>query len=331
MPRPLRNLLTRLHKWASRQDENFVSEVFAFLLQQLLEEEPEAAVRLLNQMTNGFFNLTPPEAGAVEVRTQVVLGEGRPDLEIRTSRQLAYIEVKVEAEVNLEQLARYRRMLGESGAQSTALVLLTRYPITLPEADERPDFAVRWFQIAEWINEQRGTHAFKPVSGYLVEQFLDFLGEKNMIMEQVTWELAGGIRALRTLVDMLLEAAAACAVRARQSASPTYMGIELERPRYCAGIYFDRPEFLVFETHYQKVDPALAARLGVAGVYEWESEPGHGWRRELSLESEEVHFFARSKASQLQLLENFLRECLTTVRQIEIKQTEPIPAPDESA
>jgi hypothetical protein len=63
------NLLVRLHKWAHRQDENFLTETFAYVIQYLIEEEPQAAAGLLRSLTDGFLDLQPKEARAVTVRT----------------------------------------------------------------------------------------------------------------------------------------------------------------------------------------------------------------------------------------------------------------------
>jgi len=49
----------------------------------------------------------------------------------------------------------------------------------------------------------------------------------------------------------------------------------------------------------------------------------------LDLDSEVVHFFARSKLSQMQCLEEFLRECLTQARSIETPDQPPIHADPE--
>lgn len=324
------NLLARLHKWAHRQDENFITEAFAHLLQHLLDEEPEAGVHILEAVTGGFIRLKQEEARSVELRTQIVLSEGRPDLEIRTPKQLVYVEVKAESEVNPEQLRRYRRLLADSGVLSTALVLLTRYPVILAEGDEQPDTFVRWYHVAEWLEQESNRYRFRPVSSYLVNQFLGFLGARNMVMGQVTYEIFGGVRALRTFTDMLCEAAAACGLQALPSARPDYMGIKiganLKKPDYYLGIYFDRPEVLVFQTDYRKVDPEAAARLGIEGVAEWPTKQGHYWQRELNLQSEETAFSVRTKARQLQLLEKFLGACLDTVRRIEIHDETETPA-----
>src|SRR5262249_43504142 len=87
---------------------------------------------------------------------------------------------------------------------------------------------------------------------------------------------------------------------------------------YWLGVCYEWPEILQFATENRPVDPQAATRLALTGVYEWEDGTGHGWHRNLHLDSEEVHFFARSRASQLRLLETFLHESLEMVRRIEL-------------
>jgi hypothetical protein len=144
-----------------------------------------------------------------------------------------------------------------------------------------------------------------------------------MTMSQVTWELPGGVRALRSLTDMLYEAAKSCGVQAQPWGSRDWMGVNLEGRQYSAGIYFTRPEALRFETFYRRVDQDKVARVGLGTVWEWQNKGGFGWFREMNLESEDVHFFARSKPSQMQLLEAFLRECLEIVKKVELPAEPP--------
>jgi hypothetical protein len=330
MALPENNLLVRLHKWAHRQDENFITEAFAHLLQHLLAEEPEAAIRILEAITGGFFRLTIQEARSVNIRTQIILSEGTPDLEIRTSTQLAFLECKSESPADPEQLVRYRRLLAKSGMTSTALILLTRYAVILPQGTKAPDKFVRWYNVAEWLEQESTRYQFKPVSRYLVDQFLGFLGARNMSMGQVTWEMAGGARSLRTLTDMLCEAASACGLQAAPAGSWEYIGAKigsnLKRPDYYLAIYLDKPEILYFETDYRSVDPECAAQLGLENIEEWPNGKGHSWIKELNLQSEETAFFVRTKARQMQLLEEFLRSCLDTVKRIESPTRDTSPA-----
>jgi len=319
MPPPSNNLLLRLHKWAWRQDENFLTEAFAHLLQYLLENEPEAAVGLIKALTKGAIDIPAAEARLVALRTQALSAEGIPDLELRTTTHLAYFEVKGESATGTTQLSRYRKLLQESELPNRALVLLTRYPASLsPEEENAEAILARWYQVAECLMLESGHYVFKPISSFLVNQFLTFLGARNMSIGQVTWEFSGGIRALRSLTDMLYEAASSRDPRAQIIGTKRYMGVYLNKRAYWIGVYFDQQELLFFETYNQPVNKDSAETLGVGTVYEWSSGNGFGWKRELKLESEEVHFFARSKANQMQVLENYLRECLELVKKIEL-------------
>lgn len=133
------NLFLRLHKWASRQDENFLTESLAVVLEQLLVPAPAVGTRLVSQLTRGFIDFAPEDASAIELRTQVEALQGRPDLEIRTPRHLVWVEVKAESELRTGQLAGYRVLLGESGVAPTQLVLLTRYPESFKPGEAHPD------------------------------------------------------------------------------------------------------------------------------------------------------------------------------------------------
>src|ERR1043166_4344652 len=139
MNSPANNLFLRLHKWASRQDENFLTESLAVVLEQLLVLAPAVGTRLVARLTGGFIDLPAEDASAIEIRTQVETATGRPDLEIRTPYRLTWVEVKAESELRVGQLAGYRVLLGESGFAETSLVLLTRYPEVFKPGDTRPD------------------------------------------------------------------------------------------------------------------------------------------------------------------------------------------------
>src|SRR5881628_2294936 len=93
------NLFLRLHKWASRQDENFLTESLAVVLEHLLALAPAVGTRLVARLTGGFIDLPATDAGAIELQTQLDVSHGRPDLEIRSPHRLVWVEVKAEAEL----------------------------------------------------------------------------------------------------------------------------------------------------------------------------------------------------------------------------------------
>lgn len=137
------NLFARLHKWAVRQDENFLTESLAVVLEQLLILVPEVGVRLVGWLTGGFIEVNAESASIIEIHTQIEAGKGRPDLELGTPERLVWVEVKVESELRTGQLEGYRTLLRECGIEQTRLVLLTRYPEIFQEGDTRPDVEVR--------------------------------------------------------------------------------------------------------------------------------------------------------------------------------------------
>jgi hypothetical protein len=98
------NLFARLHKWAARQDENFLTESLAVVLEQLLTLAPEVGTRLIREVTGGFLNVAPEDASTISIQTQVEAMQGRPDLEIRVPHRLVWVEVKVESALRAGQL-----------------------------------------------------------------------------------------------------------------------------------------------------------------------------------------------------------------------------------
>lgn len=329
------NLFARLHKWAARQDENFLTESLAVVLEQLLILAPDVGGRLVSRLTGGFLEVKPDSASLIEIRTQIETEKGRPDLEIGTAERLVWIEVKVESQLRTGQLEGYRVLLRQCGIEQTRLILLTRYPEVFPADETRPDLEVRWYELADWLeNEMPAIESASEVAAFLARQFLAFLKERKMNLAQVSWQMPEGFRALSYLFDMLLEAAAACKVRAKKSVGwePTWnIGLNLERKKYWLGVDSKEPETLWFGTYHCRIDPEKAAQLD-GEVVEDKSVPGsYRWWRGVELNSESVHFFSRSKVGQLRWLMNFLRECLDMVRSIETPDQPPIPEePEES-
>ncbi|HTU89371.1 MAG TPA: hypothetical protein VMF69_04665 [Gemmataceae bacterium] len=326
------NLFARLHKWAARQDENFLTESLAVVLELLLILAPEAAVRLVSRLTGRFIELPPYEASSVVVQTQVEAGEGRPDLELRVPYRLVWIEVKVESELRTGQLEGYRVLLRECGIEQTRLVLLTRHREVFESDEARPDLEVRWFELAEWLEmELSSIESSSKVASFLARQFLDFLKERNMNLTQVGKYMPDGLRALSSWLNMLREAAAACQVKKiRLSDAWDYNGVSLEGGKYWIGFSHTDPEKLNFST-FSRLDPEAAARRGIPLLKSTEALGGLKWSKSVELESEPVHFFSRSKVSQMEWLESFLRECLEMARSMETADQPPIlDEPEES-
>lgn len=323
------NLFARLHKWAARQDENFLTESLAVVLEQLLILAPGTGTRIISRLTGDFIDVPPADAGSIEIRTQVETGHGRPDLEISAPHRFVWIEVKAESELRTGQLAGYRVLLGASGDEQKRLILLTRYPEAYSSDDARPDLEIRWFELTDCLEtELAALDAAGKVASFLARQFLDFLRTRGMTLTQVGKYMPEGLRALGNLHNMLFEAAAACKVSARMWAGREYSGISLDG-KYWIGVSFADPEKLSFGTRC-RIDPEKAAALGLGELAEESWVPGrYRWWRGVQLDSEDVYFFSRTKVSQMQWLEGFLRDCLVKARSIETPDQPPIPEEPE--
>lgn len=142
------NLLVRLLKWAKRQEENFLTESLAHLLELLRSEKSQIGCDLLSLLTGGIYQPDIVDLNSLEIVTQVVESLGRPDLVIRTAEHLIYVEVKKEAKVREAQLLAYRTQLRSYTELKTGLVLLTRYPL-LSSVKSLVDKHLRWFEIAD--------------------------------------------------------------------------------------------------------------------------------------------------------------------------------------
>jgi hypothetical protein len=292
------NLLLDLHKFAVRQDENFMTEAFAHMLRHLLKNEPRVGMNLLEKMTNGRLELGPEDVSDVQIATQVTKAYGRPDIEIRTPDHLIYIEVKAESEVSDDQLTRYREDLEKSGFQKWTLILLTRYLVALDGIGGKPDFHCRWYKVAEWLEEEE---LKSEDTKYIVNQFLDFLKGRNMTIEPVCSEYLGGIHAFRSLLNMVGEAIASQKIPVSlHKGTWDYLGYYLDTNKYFVGIYFESPNLIRFEADTKFISDTSQVK----------EAQGERWIiiGELDLAAAEQHFFTLSKASQFQCIEAFVRE-----------------------
>lgn len=332
MASPVANLFLRLHKWAARQDENFLTESLSLILEHLLTLAPAVGTRLVSKLTGGFIDLNPEDASAIEIRVQVETGHGRPDLEISSPNRLAWIEVKAESDLRAGQLEGYRVLLAESGVRESRLGLLTRYPVAYKSDEARPDFEVRWFEFADWLeSETADVESASEVAGFLLRQFLTFLEGRSMTIAQVGKYMPEGLHALSNLMNMLAEAATACQVPAKKVGGWGNIGLNLDGLRFWVGVIFSEPEKLWFVTR-GRIDPEAAAKLGVGELGEENWIPGrYRWWRGVELDSEPVHFFSRSKVSQMQWLEGFLSECLRLGRSIETADQPPPEGAEEQS
>lgn len=334
------NLLLSLYKWASRQDENYTSEAFVHLLNFLVVNEPEIAAVLLQKVTNGFlsFGENGLDISEVEILTQQSTTYGRPDIEIKTIDKLAYIEVKVESNLGHEQLDNYRQALRCSGKKDTFLILLSRYAIT--SEGEQPDLVIRWYEIADWLESELENMENQSITGYVIEQFLGYLQEKNMTITKVKSGISDGVRAhhtqlgsesifakrnrslsnltaypelhsLHNLLMMMGEAVINLNIAPKPrfdsgKQQGGWTGYNINNLQYFFSIYIRNPEELVFETHEYKIDTSkYDQKLGRIEIVDGKTK----WFNTFDLTSSEINFLSQPREVQIRLLEKFLKNC----------------------
>ena len=314
------NLLVMLHRRVDRQDENFLTDVFSHLLRHLCDHEPDVAVRILSKLTGGRLQCSMEDVLQSRIATQVVTQEGTPDLEIRTADHLVYVEAKKEARLGEAQISRYRRQLGSSGFSNTTLILLTKHLVDPPEA-ERPDVFRRWYQLAAWIQEELDSETLRrPVSVFLATQFIEFLREKKMTVDQVGKDLVGGTRSLRSILAMIAEGIASQKERGRVELTLEYAGYYVNGGEYFVGLYHDSPGSLFFETWKCPIrkDAVDAAGFGYI-ERDKEAPSGRIWAEELKLSDETL--FDLRREEQARVVEQFLAKCFKAAPLVKDKPT----------
>jgi hypothetical protein len=308
------NLLLSVHKFASGHDEDFTTESFVHLLRVLKERDSECFVHLLGKISDSKIHYDEDELPSLRIRTQISTEEGVPDIEIRTPKSLLYVEVKVGSDFGYHQLERYKRMLvKDSRHPNTCLSVLTRHPVLKLSEHSAHDAEVRWIQIAECLEE---LDLNDSISRFTVDQFVEFLKGRGMTMETISWELVNGVKAFMGLQTMIGEVLAANGYSTSKSAGQGHYGYYIDNKKYFVGIYYQNPNIISFETSY-------GFKLGKYDHLEMgQIENGNQWYNELDMQSEEYHFFARSKSSQMKCIEEFLADNLRYAATLEAKDQE---------
>ena len=292
--------MVNLHRLASGQDENFLTECFVQVLRELIRLEPAPATDLLKRITNNKICLDVDDLLNLNIQTQVSTDEGVPDIEFRVNDCLIYIEVKVESGFAPNQVSRYKRQLSKfPESKNSQLGVLTKNHY-IPNNDESsPDFMIRWIQLGEWIEN---LPLYNELSKYITSQFIELLKYRGLFMETVNWELVNGIKSFRNLIEMIGEVLVSNNINPVKTCGWNWFGYYTEDKKFFYGIYFDSPNTVEFNTEKDfKLKDIKSVEFGEINQGEW----SHG----LDLTSEESHFFSRGKTSQMKCLEEHYRKC----------------------
>ncbi len=279
------NVFSALFKACPAAEENYLTEALVFVFKLLLERVPDEGVAMVNRLCGFSHKARLEDPGSIGISTQVIVDEGRPDIEIRSgSDTLVYVEVKHDAPLGANQLEYYWARLEGARQSNTRLVLLTRSRASARETTLAPHkyHHVCWYEIYNWV---ANTAVQDEVCSYLVRGFMRFLEEKEMSMEKVSWEYIEGIPSLLKLTKMM-EASiteAMPGVSHKRTAGWGWRGFNIDGDSFY-GVRHENPLFVVFE---QKSGSSLT------------------FKRDLALE--DMHFFSLSKDEQFECLVEFLR------------------------
>jgi len=315
------NLLVALHHWASRQDENFITDAFAHLLRHLIARDKMVGMELLSYLTNERLSVTFGDS-PIEIRTQVTVAKGRPDIEICSIDHLVYVEAKVESGLGDRQLERYLEELDAcKSPEASTLVVLSRYPVEIHSDISKRVVARRWYQVAHWLIEALERGDIKDcVSKFLVEQMIDFFKARNITMEKVGPDMLTGVRAFRSLTAMLSEAIFAKRMTVKDSFGREWAGYYFNKKEqdFFLGVYYEQLNILVFETHNFPVIPDISTVLNTGKIVRANHiRNKHQWKNELALDSEEFNFFEQTRECQMQCIEKFLSDSLEAVKTVQ--------------
>jgi hypothetical protein len=281
------NIFLSLAKYAERQEENFLTESFVYLLNLMIERECLLATAFLQKLCSEKCKLWFSPLNKVSISTQMTIDTGRPDIIITPDiNKIIFIEVKHDSHLGRLQLERYKSYLDSSKYAERQLVLLTRSRHSIQETTLTQEFFhhVCWYEISGWLSDLKITD---PVVNYIIHQFLEFLGEKEMTMEKVEWEYMDGVPAMVRLANMLYTAISETLPEEKcgRTAGWNWMGYYVGDNPLFIGFRYNAPLMIVFENN-RGTNPTFA--------------------RELSLSTS--HFFSLTAGEQLECLIKFIRD-----------------------
>lgn len=198
---PDTNIFSSLGKYNSAVDENYLTESFVFLVNELLNRETQSGTGLINFLCFNDNEFCFALDESISISSQETTKQGTPDIKISSPNKLIYIEVKHDSPLGYKQISRYQKALESSSAQIKQVVLLTRFAVDVDES-KKPYKHIKWFEIYNYLASMK-TKIKDSVCTYLIDSFNSFLEAKRMTLQKVTWEYANGLPAMINLINMI--------------------------------------------------------------------------------------------------------------------------------
>lgn len=281
-----KNIFISLAQYASRQDENFLSEAFVYLISMMLEKDKPVGISILQKISGLKSQSWYSEKEQISISTQITVEGDRPDIAINVSnKKVVFVEVKHDSSLGEEQLERYYSHLEKTPYEEKQLVLLTRSRRSIQETNlETTKFHhICWYEISSWLSD---INSKDQIVTYLIRQFIEFLKDKDMSMEKITWEYMRGLPAMKNFLDMLGAAISEAnpELTTKKTIGWSWGGYYLEGSIFI-GIRFSNHLIVTFE-----------------------NDTGNNPSFTKTLSLEETHFFSLSAGEQLEILVSFIKE-----------------------
>ena len=205
-----RNLFKNLFKYRPKDsftpEENFVTESFAFLLQNSIDNNKLLFIDFINYI--GISDISDYESVSISTQsifeTQYKL-KAIPDIFININGLHAFIEVKISSDLNvykidnksINQIELYQAIIPDSNKKN--LYTLTKYSIDCP--NNCPDFkkAILWSEVYDLINKNCSVYS----NNFLIEDFLKFMEDLKMNTPKVTNDLSNSVIQIDNLLFQL--------------------------------------------------------------------------------------------------------------------------------
>ena len=262
-----RNIFSALSRYAYRQQENFLTESLAYLLEMLQERDGDAFGQLANLLAGQELAIDHAKA---RVSTQESTEVGRPDLVLAQEPDfLIFIEIKHDSPLGSEQLERYYDELSKRQEKVRQLVLLTRSKHAHLDTNLASEnyHRVYWYQISELL---KTLDVADETASYLVDAMQEFLRQKGMSMDKVEEAYALGVPALRNLVRMTGVALSEAFpdAQTRNTSGWDWIGYYFGGKSW-VGIWYREPlTFVVEKESDERSVPSRSLDLAAAGFFD---------------------------------------------------------------
>jgi hypothetical protein len=287
------NIFATFSHYCAAEEENFLTESFAYLLKRVCRIRPDAAAKLINKITGSLPVHPIEDMKTVKISTQRFLGKyGTVDMAIEEVEDtLVLIEIKHDSPLGPKQLQRYCEALSEENRRNSRLILLKRHKDVGSEVilNTSQFHLVTWYEVHKWLSDIKKDD---DVLAFLIKEFQTFLEEKNMKLKKVSWEYIQGVPALFELRN-LLEAAKneiLPKLPLARTQSWSWVGLYIDK-NFFFGLRYDKPLMIVYENNFGKYPTSKT-----------------------SLDLEEKHFFSLNADEQLTVLMEFLKQASKEVK-----------------